>query len=427
MISTALPLLDASPAGLESWRKRCEHRADRSRHCTLLRRSARAKTSAARPASTTSRSTSTHRAPPGLPKAAKVSHARVMQWSHWFAGMMEVQPTDRMYNCLPMYHSVGGVQAPGAMLVAGGAVVFREKFSASQFWSDIVRWDCTLFQYIGELCRYLLHTPPARERDDAPHSAGLRQWAAPEVWEAFKERFHIPRILEFYAATEGGVSLVQRAGKARGDRPHPCISGASFFAGAGRLRLRKQASRRATNKASAFAAQPINLARRWARLLNDPTNIGSRFEGYTSRRGSRRKSSATSSKSGDAWVRTGDLMRQDEKGYFYFVDRIGDTFRRKGRERCRQRGCRGDLRISWNRARQCIRRRGPGHRRPRGHGTLLWPAANSIWPVPQASGAMRFRLMRGPCFFAFAKRIDLTGTFKYSKTELLATGIRSAG
>ena len=93
----------------------------------------------------------------GLPKAANVSHARVMQWSHWFAGMMDVQPSDRMYNCLPMYHSVGGVQAPGAILVAGGAVVIREKFSASQFWSDIVRWDCTLFQYIGELCRYLLH------------------------------------------------------------------------------------------------------------------------------------------------------------------------------------------------------------------------------------------------------------------------------
>ena len=43
----------------------------------------------------------------GLPKAANVSHARLMQWTHWFAGLMDVGPTDRMYNCLPMYHSVG--------------------------------------------------------------------------------------------------------------------------------------------------------------------------------------------------------------------------------------------------------------------------------------------------------------------------------
>ena len=65
----------------------------------------------------------------GLPKAANISHARVMQWGHWFAGMMDAQPTDRLYNCLPMYHSVGGVLAPGAILVAGGALVIREKFS----------------------------------------------------------------------------------------------------------------------------------------------------------------------------------------------------------------------------------------------------------------------------------------------------------
>src|SRR5436305_147172 len=70
----------------------------------------------------------------GLPKAAKVSHARVMTWSHWFAGMMDTRPDDRMYDCLPLYHSVGGVVATGALLVAGGSVVIRERFSARQFW-----------------------------------------------------------------------------------------------------------------------------------------------------------------------------------------------------------------------------------------------------------------------------------------------------
>ena len=69
----------------------------------------------------------------GLPKAARVSHYRVMQWSHWFAGMMDTRSNDRMYNCLPMYHSVGGMLATGATLVAGGSVVLREKFSAREF------------------------------------------------------------------------------------------------------------------------------------------------------------------------------------------------------------------------------------------------------------------------------------------------------
>src|SRR6478752_487729 len=149
----------------------------------------------------------------GLPKAANVSHYRLMQWSHWFAGLMDVTPSDRMYNCLPMYHSVGGVVATGATLVGGGAVVLREKFSARHFWHDVQQSECTLFQYIGELCRYLLQAE--RNTGEAAHKLrlccgnGLR----PDVWDAFKQRFHIPQILEFYAATEGTVSLYNVEGE----------------------------------------------------------------------------------------------------------------------------------------------------------------------------------------------------------------------
>jgi AMP-binding enzyme len=71
-----------------------------------------------------------------------------------------VSPSDRMYNCLPMYHRVGGAVATGAPLVNGGSVVVRNKFSASAFWDDIRRYDCTMFQYIGELCRYPLNASP---------------------------------------------------------------------------------------------------------------------------------------------------------------------------------------------------------------------------------------------------------------------------
>jgi fatty-acyl-CoA synthase len=102
----------------------------------------------------------------GLPKAAKVSHYRLMQWSHWFAGMMDTKPADRMFNCLPLYHSVGGVVAIFATLVSGGAVVIRPRFSASDFWRDVRDERCTLFQYIGELCRYLVNSPRAGAEEE---------------------------------------------------------------------------------------------------------------------------------------------------------------------------------------------------------------------------------------------------------------------
>jgi fatty-acyl-CoA synthase len=149
----------------------------------------------------------------GLPKAAKVDHGRLLMWSYWFAGLMNTQPSDRMYNCLPMYHSIGGVAAIGSVLAAGGSVFLREKFSAREFWDDVVRFDCTLFQYIGELCRYLVKAAPhPLERAHQLRLAcgnGLRL----DVWREFETRFRVPRILEFYAATEGNVTLFNVEGK----------------------------------------------------------------------------------------------------------------------------------------------------------------------------------------------------------------------
>src|ERR1700730_726010 len=77
----------------------------------------------------------------GLPKAASISHRRIQNWGYWFAGLTNASPEDRLYDCLPVYHSVGGIVAPCSMLSAGASVVLAEKFSVSQFWQDIVRCD----------------------------------------------------------------------------------------------------------------------------------------------------------------------------------------------------------------------------------------------------------------------------------------------
>src|SRR3989442_3168384 len=79
----------------------------------------------------------------GRPKAANVSHGRLMQWSHWFAGLLDTGASDRMYNCLPMYHSVGGVLATGAVLVGGGSVVVGEPVLARDVLDDVGRSDWT--------------------------------------------------------------------------------------------------------------------------------------------------------------------------------------------------------------------------------------------------------------------------------------------
>ncbi|MGA2231306.1 MAG: long-chain-acyl-CoA synthetase [Tepidisphaeraceae bacterium] len=356
----------------------------------------------------------------GMPKAANVSHARVMQWGVWFAGMMDAQQSDRLYNCLPMYHSVGGVLAPGAMLAAGGSLVVRQRFSASQFWNDIIRWECTAFQYIGELCRFLLHQPHAENETRHRLRLACGNGLAAGVWEAFQQRFRIPQILEFYASTEGGLSLFNVQGKpgAIGHLP-PYL--AHRFAPA--LVVFDFDKCEPVRNESGFCnrcgvnepGEAVSKAR------NDPASAGSRFEGYTSAGDTEKRILRNVFAAGDAWVRTGDLMRQDEKGFFYFVDRIGDTFRWKGENvaasEVAQEFCAFDgiLHASVYGVKV------PGSEGRAGMAAIVCAGALDLAALRRHL-AERLPAYACPLFLRLCPRADLTGTFKYAKIDLIRQG-----
>jgi fatty-acyl-CoA synthase len=252
-----------------------------------------------------------------------------MQWSHWFAGLLDTGPGDRMFDCLPLYHSVGGVVATGATLVGGGAVVIRSKFSASDFWRDVHSERCTLFQYIGELCRYLVNAPhQALETEHALRMAcgnGLR----PEVWENFQNRFKIPRILEYYASTEGNFSLYNCEGLPGAIGKIP-----SFLAHrlpVALLRFDVDSGEPKRNETGfCERCSPNEVGEAVGLIPAAGKELAGRFEGYADVAASERKVLRNVFKDGDAWYRTGDLMRRDERGFYYFVDRVGETYRWKG-------------------------------------------------------------------------------------------------
>jgi fatty-acyl-CoA synthase len=264
----------------------------------------------------------------GLPKAARISHRRILNWGGWFAGLTGATVEDRLYGCLPIYHSVGGVVAPCSMLSAGATLVLADKFSAQTFWQDVVRYDCTLFQYIGELCRYLLSAPvseyESRHRLRLAFGNGLRG----DIWEAFRSRFSIPRILEFYAATEGNFSLYNVEGKPGAIGRIPPLLAHRFPAALLRIDMDTGTPVRAENG----LCTPCHRGEIGEAIGRIGTSHegGARFEGYTDADETERKIVRDVFEKGDAWFRTGDLMRMDEAGFFYFVDRLGDTFRWKG-------------------------------------------------------------------------------------------------
>lgn len=263
----------------------------------------------------------------GLPKAARISHRRILNWGGWFAGLSHATPEDRLYDCLPLCHSVGGIVAPCSMLYAGGSVVLADTFSTGRFWRDIVERDCTLFQYIGELCRYLLKAPPSeferRHRLRLVCGNGLRG----DIWEAFQARFGIPKILEFYAATEGNFSLYNVEGKPGAIGRIPGYLAHRFPAVIIRVDPELGTPIRTADGLCIVCARG-EVGEAIGRIGN-ASGAGGRFEGYTDAAETEKKVLRSVRASGDAWFRTGDLMTLDQAGYFRFVDRVGDTFRWK--------------------------------------------------------------------------------------------------
>jgi fatty-acyl-CoA synthase len=356
----------------------------------------------------------------GLPKAAMVSHYRLMQWTHWFSGLLDTGPSDRMYDCLPLYHSVGGVVATGATLLGGGAVVIRARFSASDFWRDVRDSRCTLFQYIGELCRYLVNCAPAPQ--ETAHSLriacgnGLR----PEVWTVFQSRFRIPRILEYYASTEGNFSLYNCEGEPGSIGRIP-----PFLAARLPVQLLKfdvergEPSRNAAGFCVPCAADEVGEA--VGMIPANDAQRGGRFEGYADSEAASRKILRNVFETGDRWYRTGDLMRRDARGFFYFVDRVGDTFRWKGEN------------VSTAEVLSCLTgARGvlegvvygiaiPGTDGSAGMAALVVDASFDL-AILHAHVQQRLPAYARPLFLRLLQALDKTGTFKPMKQELIRTG-----
>jgi fatty-acyl-CoA synthase len=359
----------------------------------------------------------------GLPKAANISHRRILNWGGWFAGLMDASIDDRLYDCLPLYHSVGGVVAPCSMLSAGGSVMLAERFSASHFWDDIVRFDCTVFQYIGELCRYLLKIE-ATELEKAHRlrlavGNGLRG----DIWEAFASRFAIPQILEFYAATEGNFSLFNVEGKPGAIGRIPSLLAHRFPAAI--VRVDADSGNPLRGEDGLCLACPRGEAGEAIGRIGTADQGGGRFEGYTDRAESEKKILRDVFAKGDAWFRTGDLMQLDGQGFFNFVDRVGDTFRWKGEN------------VATSEVNDAIRDC-PGVRDAATYGVAVPGAdgragmaaivADDGFDVEAFAGHLARRLPAYaiPVFVRLCDGLDATETFKQKKQQLIREGFDPA-
>jgi fatty-acyl-CoA synthase len=353
----------------------------------------------------------------GLPKAANFSHMRMLFMMSGFVGALTPKPSDRVYNPLPLYHATGGVCAVGIALMSGASVILKRKFSLGEFWSDIHRYDATIFAYIGELCRWLLNAPPGPHEQDHHIRAITGNGLRPEIWKRFQDRFAIPRIVEFYGATEGNVSMLNYDGTLGSVGRVPNYLQWLLPTRVVRFDVEREVTVRGPD-GLCIECGPDEAGEAVGRLS---MRAGRNFEGYTKKADTEKKILRDVFAKGDAWFRTGDLMRRDEHGYFYFVDRVGDTFRWKGENVATSEVAQALASIPGIRETNIYGVNLPGHDGRAGMAALVVDGSFDITGLAQRLEG-RLAAYARPVFLRLQPEIEVTGTFKQRKVDLVREG-----
>ena len=263
----------------------------------------------------------------GLPKASKFNHARFVAGASLQSMSLKMNTSDKTYMVLPLYHSTGGVVGVGATFLTGGTLVLRRKFSAENFWKDCAKKEITIITYIGEMLRYLVNTKESEFENKHKIRGIFGNGLRPDVWKVFEKRFNISNIIEFYGSSEGNISLINADSYFGSIGRIPPYLGSKMKTKIVKFNVEEEKVIR-NSDGFCIECNPDEIGEAIG-LIPDDGKFAGRYDGYTNKEASKKKILENVFESGDRWFSSGDLLKRDSKGYFYFIDRIGDTFRWK--------------------------------------------------------------------------------------------------
>ncbi len=258
----------------------------------------------------------------GLPKPAVIYHRKIMSAAKPYSTVgFHAKPSDRMYICLPLYHATGFLLGIGSCLHSGASMFVRRRFSATQFWPEVQKYQTTLFVYVGELCRYLAMAPECPDEKNNPLKTMLGNGLRPDIWDTFRNRFGVKRITEIYGSSEGNVSFLNILNK------ESTIGTGSVVVMLVKYDIENDEIVLDEN------GKVIEVELGEAGLMLGQIDDRYKFDGYKNADATNDKILTDLREPGDRWFNTGDLIRKIDVGFamglphYQFVDRVGDTFR----------------------------------------------------------------------------------------------------
>ncbi len=258
------------------------------------------------------------------PRAAKITNRRWAFSALGAAAGSTLKPSDTVYCVLPLHHAAGILVAVGGALVGGSRLALATRFHPEHFWSEARRYGATVVFYAGDMCRALVDAPPDRADAINPVRLFAGSGMRIDVWERMRTRFEVG-VLEFYASTEGNAVLANASGEKIGSlgRPLPGSTAMRLVAwdfDEGELTRTPSGTLRGCG-----IDQPGVLI---ARV--DPGHPLAGFDGYLDAASTEARIVRDAFEEGDRWFVTGDVLRRDADGDYWFVDRLADTVRTPG-------------------------------------------------------------------------------------------------
>lgn len=238
----------------------------------------------------------------GLSKLCVLSHAYFQSMSTILLRDMGFTAEDVLYCPFPLFHADATVLTVIPALQLGATAAISRRFTASGYWNEIRETRATVFDFMGATLSILQKAPSADA--DADNPARLA-WGVPvPMWAAdFERRFGL-EVLELYGSTEVSLPITQR-------HDQPKVVGSC-----GRVVPEFDV------RLVGADGEPVadgDAGELWVR-----PRTGVIFDGYF------RDTKATEASFEGDWFKTGDLLRRDEEGNYFFVSRNTDTIRRRG-------------------------------------------------------------------------------------------------
>jgi len=245
----------------------------------------------------------------GFPKGVMHSQKNFVLAGEGFVARMWLQPADRLLCILPMFHINALFYSLAGALAAGASLALEPRFSASAFWKTAAQTGATEVNLIAAIGNILARRPRSefdpRHRLRAIYAAPV----TPELERVFREEFGVAHMIEGYGMTEipgaannpfDGERRPNSMGKAA-LHPDPALQFAEL-----RVVDERGGDLPPGAQGELWVRTPILMQG----YYRDPAQTEAAFE--------------------NGWFKTGDLVRRDADGYYYFVARAKDIIRRRG-------------------------------------------------------------------------------------------------